>query len=239
VKVPKGGRPYPKIVVEFRLVPKYTIFYFVTSRRVVEDDATEIVRARVQHLIEHFKRWKDSEKVFVNLLSVLENVFAQHDDIIYVRAKVWRQVHAVLHRQHEKDFPVSAVHEALSDARVLHKLLVVHAVVQKYERPRVWFVLTHESLLPSQDPFDGVSIVIAVDEQVRHKLFVVVIPVLRGRHDYPRRDVSLVVQNVSHENRLAGVSLSAMVAGLNFLSCSLPLITLCTGKYFYDFALDT
>jgi len=216
---PQGRRTNTKIRVQFRLVPEYTIFYSVTSRRVVENETLKVFRARVHHLVEHFERRKDSEKVFVNLFAVLEDVFAEDEYVVYVCAEVGRQVHAVLHRQHEEDFPVPTVHETLSDAHVLHKLSVVHAVVEQHERAAVLLPLTHQSLLTSQDPFYRVSVIVAIDEEIWDELFVVVVAILRSGHDNPGWEVLLVVQDVSHEDGLAGVSLPYEDANLVVRHC--------------------
>ena len=206
VKRPQRRRTNSKIVVKFRLVPEYTILYSVTSRCVVKDETLVVFSARVHHLVEHFKIGKDTKEILVNLFSVLQNVFAENEYVINVCTEVGCQVHAVLHRQHEEDFPVSTVHEALSDASVLHKLAIVHAVVQQHERSAVLFSLAHESLLPSQDPFDCVAVVVAVNEEIGDKLFVVVVAVFCRRHDNSSWEVPLVVQYVSHQDGLAGVS---------------------------------
>jgi hypothetical protein len=103
---------------------------------------------------------------------------------------------------------VSTIHETLTDARVLHKLAVVHAVVEQHERTAVCFPLTHQGLLTSQDPLYCILVVVAVDEQVWNKLFIVVVSIFRGGHDDTGWEMLLVVQDISDEDGLAGVPLA-------------------------------
>lgn len=62
--------------------------------------------------------------------------------------------------------------------------------------------------------FDGVALVVAVDEQVGDELLVVVVTILRAGHDDADGQVSLVVHDVRHERRLARAALADEYAHL-------------------------
>ena len=72
---------------------------------------------------------------------------------------------------------MTPVHETLPDTRVFHERLVVHTIVQKQKGARL-STCGYDSSLTIEHLFDGVALVIAVDEQVGDKLLVVVIAVL-------------------------------------------------------------
>jgi hypothetical protein len=106
------------------------------------------------------------------------------------------------------------VHEALTYARVLHELSIIHTVIKQHERRAVCFSLTHKHLLSPQDSFDCVAVVISVYKQVGYEFFVMMIAILRCGHYNARWYVSLVVQDVRHEHRLTGIALSNKDANL-------------------------
>ena len=108
---------------------------------------------------------------------------------------------------------MTPVHETLPDARVFHERLVVHAIVQEQKGAR-FPTCGYDSSLALEHLFDGVSLVIAVDEQVGDELLVVVIAVLGTGHDDADGQVSLVVHDVRHERRLTRAALADEYAHL-------------------------
>lgn len=108
---------------------------------------------------------------------------------------------------------MTPVHETLSNARVLHERLIVHTVIQEQKGAR-FPTSGYNSPLTLKHLFDGISLVVTVDEQVRNELLVVVITVLRPRHDYAYRQVSFVIHDVRHERRLARAALADEYAHL-------------------------
>lgn len=102
---------------------------------------------------------------------------------------------------------MSTVHETLSDTRVFHERLVVHTIVHKQKSTR-FSTSTDDPTLALQNTFDSVSVIIAVNEQVRNKLTVIMVSVLSSRHDDPGRYVTFVIHNVRDQRRFTGSSFS-------------------------------
>ena len=192
----------PETLADRRFVMKHTVFDPVGFARIVQNETFKVFGTGVHHLAKHVECRKNSKKRFVQTLSVLNHIFAHHKHVIDVGAQVWSQVHTVLHGQRKKDFPVSPVHETLSDTRVLHERLVVHTVVHEQKRSGL-STGTNQSALALQDLFDRIAVIVTIDEQVRYKLFVIVVSVLGAGHDNTDRNVTFVVHDVGHERRLA------------------------------------
>ena len=182
VVLPHGIGTNPKPFANRRLVIVDTILDPVGFARVVEDETFVVLGTCVHHLTKHVKRRKDAKKRLVQSLAVLNHVLTEYKHVIDVCAQVGCQVHAVLHRQEEEDFPVTPVHETLSDTCVFHERLVIHTVVQKQKCTR--FPATgHDSSLALEHLFNCVPLVVAVDEQVRNELLVVMVAILCTGHD--------------------------------------------------------
>ena len=182
VVLPHSLGPYPKPFTDRRFVIVDTILNPVGFARVVEDETFVVLRAGVHHLTKHVERREDAKKSLVQTLTVLNHIFTKHKHIIDVGAQVGCQIHTVLHRQQEEDFPVTPVHETLSDARVFHERLVIHTVVQEQKGTR-FPTSGHDSSLALEHLFNCVSFVVAVDEQVRNELLVVMVAILCTGHD--------------------------------------------------------
>ncbi len=197
----------PETLADWRFVMKHTVFNAVGFARIVQNETFKVFGTGVHHLAKHVECRKNSKKRFVQTLSVLNNIFAHHKHVIDVGAQVRTQVHTVLHGQRKKDFPVSPVHETLSDTHVFHERLVVHTIVHEQERSRL-SAGTNQSPLALQDLFDRFAVIVTVDEQVWHKLFVVVVSVFGTGHDDTDRNVPFVIHDVGHERRLACTTLS-------------------------------
>jgi len=135
--LPHGFGSNPKPLANRRLVIIYTILNLVGFARVVEDETLVVFCTCVHHLTKHVERWEHTEKSLVQALSVLNHILTEHKHVIDVGTQVGRQIHTILHRQQKEDFPVTPVHETLSDARVFHERLVVHAIVQKQKGARL------------------------------------------------------------------------------------------------------
>lgn len=131
VILPKSIGPEPEPSAYRRLVVKNTIFYSVRFAGVVEHQTLVILCTRIHNLTEHVKGWKYAEKRLVQTFSILNNVLAENKHVIDVRSKIRGKIHTVLHSQHEKQFPVSSVHETLSNTRVLHERFIIHAVIHQ------------------------------------------------------------------------------------------------------------
>ena len=130
VKLPQPGAANLEPAAYRRLVPEDTVLDLVRLAGVVEHKTLVILRTVVHHSGERVIVGENSEKTFIQILSVLPNVVSKHKDIVHVRPNHRRHVHNVLTGHHEKELPVAAIHEALSDAVVAHKGPVVHAVVE-------------------------------------------------------------------------------------------------------------
>ena len=179
VVLPHGIGSNPKPFADGCLVIVDTILDAVGFARIVKDEALVVLGTGIHHLTKHVKRREDAKKSLVQALAVLNHIFTEHKDVIDVGTQVGCQVHAVLHRQQKEDFPVTPVHETLSDTRVLHERLVVHTVVQKQKGAR-FSATGHDSSLTFEHLFDGITFVVAVNEQVGDELLVVVIAILRA-----------------------------------------------------------
>ena len=108
---------------------------------------------------------------------------------------------------------MTPVHETLPDARVFHERLVVHTIIQKQKGAR-FPTCGYDSSLALEHLFNGVALVIAVNEKVGDELLVVVIAVLGTGHDDADGQVSLMVHDVSHKRRLARSALADEYAHL-------------------------
>jgi len=197
----------PESLADRRFVMKHTVFDFIRFARIVQNKTFKVFGTGVHHLAKHVECRKNSKKRFVQTLSILNHIFAHDKHVIDIGAQVRTQVHTVLHGQRKKDFPVSPVHETLSDTHVFHERLVVHTIVHEQERSG-FSTGANQSPLALQDLFDSVSIIVAVDEQIGHKLFVVMISVFGAGHDDTDRNVPFVIHDVGHECRLARTTLS-------------------------------
>jgi len=129
--LPHGFGSNPESFANRRLVIVDTILNLVRFARIVEDETLVVFCTGVHHLTKHVKRRKDAEERLVQALAVLNHILTEHKHVIDVGTQVGSQVHTVLHRQQKEDFPVTPVHETLSDTRVFHERLVVHTIVQK------------------------------------------------------------------------------------------------------------
>ena len=118
MSLPVFRRANFKILSKGRFVPKYTVLDFITLRCIVQHDALKIFGAGVHHFIEHIEGWKNSEERLVYLLSILNDVFPEDEHVVHVGAKRRWKIHAVLHGEHEKYFPVSSIHETLANTSV-------------------------------------------------------------------------------------------------------------------------
>ena len=121
----------PKSLADRRLVVIDAIFNLVRFARIVEDEALVVFGTRVHHLTKHVERREHTEESLVQTLTILNHILTEDKHVVNVGTQVWTQVHTVLHRQQKEDFPVTPVHETLSDARVFHERLVVHAIIQE------------------------------------------------------------------------------------------------------------
>ena len=134
--LPHGFGSDPKPLADRRLVVVDTVLNLVGFARVVEDETLVVFGTGVHHLTKHIERREHTEERLVQALAILNHILTEHKHVIDVGTQVRCQVHAVLHRQQKEDFPVTPVHETLSDARVFHERLVVHAIVQKQKSAR-------------------------------------------------------------------------------------------------------
>jgi len=207
VILPHGIRPDPKPFANGCLVIVDTVLDPVGFARVVEDETLVILGTGIHHLTKHVECREDAKKSLVQALAVLNHIFTEHKDVIDIGTQVGCQVHTVLHRQQKEDFPVTPVHETLSDTRVLHERLVVHTVVEKQKGAR-FPTCGYDSSLPLENLFNRVSFVVAVNEQVGNKLLVVVIAILCAGHDDTNGQVSLMVHNVRDERGFPGTALA-------------------------------
>ena len=182
VVLPHGLGSDPKPFADWCLVIVDTILDAVGFARVVEDETFVVLGTCVHHLTKHVERRKHTEERLVQTLAVLNHIFTEYKHVIDVCTQVGCQVHTVLHRQQKEDFPVTPVHETLSDARVFHERFVVHAIVQKQKGTR-FPTCRHDSSLALEYFFNCVSLVIAVNEQVWNELLVVVVAILGTGHD--------------------------------------------------------
>ena len=182
VVLPHSIGSYPKPLANRRLVIVDAILNLVGFARVVEHETLVVFGTGVHHLTKHVERREHTEERLVQALAILNHILTEDKHIIDVGAQVRRQVHAVLHRQQKEDFPVTPVHETLSDTCVFHERLVIHTVVQKQKCTR--FPATgHDSSLALEHLFNCVPLVVAVDEQVRNELLVVMVAILCTGHD--------------------------------------------------------
>ena len=135
--LPHGFGSDPESFADRRLVIVDAILNLIRFARIVEDETLIVFGTSVHHLTKHVKRREHTEERLVQALAVLNNILAEHKHVIDVGAQVGSQVHTVLHRQQKEYFPVTPVHETLSDTRVFHERLVVHAIVQKQKGTRL------------------------------------------------------------------------------------------------------
>ena len=135
--LPHGFGSDPESFANWRLVIIDTILNLIRFARVVEDETLVVFCTSVHHLTKHVERREHTEECLVQALAILNHILTEHKHVIDVGTQVWRQVHAVLHRQQKEDFPVTPVHETLPDARVFHERLVVHTIVQKQKGARL------------------------------------------------------------------------------------------------------
>jgi len=177
VVVPEALAAYPEVFSDGCLVPVDTVLNFVAGLGVVKDEALVVFSAAVHDGTEHVVCGKNSEKTSVKIFSVLLDVLAQHKDIVDIGSNHGGHVHDVLAGHHEEEFPVTAIHEALSDAVVAHEGFVVHAIVQE-EEGGLSSSGADEFSLALEYLFDGAFVVVAVDEKVRDEVPVVVVTVL-------------------------------------------------------------
>jgi hypothetical protein len=126
------------------------------------------------------KGWKNPEKSFVKVFTVLPDVITESKHIVHVGPNVRKHVHAVLGRQHEEDVPVATVHEESAHAVVSHEGFVVHAIVhqQKYGRGFILAQTLDEPVLSLEELFNSILSVFAINEQIRNKLFIVSVTIL-------------------------------------------------------------
>jgi hypothetical protein len=75
------------------------------------------------------KEGKIPKEGFIQFLSILNNVLPEDEDIVDVCSKCRWEIHHILHRQHEEDFPVTTIHETLANTRILQELTVIHTVI--------------------------------------------------------------------------------------------------------------
>jgi len=122
VQTPKVGATDPEVFPDCRLVPKHTILYLVGLYCIVQHETFIVFCACVHHFTEHIERGKDAKEGFVQLFSILDDVFPEDEDIVDVCAEGWGEVHHILHRQHEENLPVTTIHETLTNARILQEL---------------------------------------------------------------------------------------------------------------------
>ena len=177
VVVPEALAAYPEVSADGSLVPVYTVLDTVAGLGVVKDEALVVFSAAIHDGTEHVVCGKNSEKTSVKIFSVLLDILAQHKDVVDVGSNHGGHVHDVLAGHHEEEFPVAAIHEALSDALVAHEGLVVHTVVQEQEGGLA-SAGTNELSLAFEHLFDGAFVVVSVDEKVRDEAPVVVVAVL-------------------------------------------------------------
>ena len=135
--LPHGFRADPEPFSNRRLVVVDAILDAVGFARVIQNKTLVIFGTGVHHLAKHVERREDTEERLVQALAILNHIFTEDKHVIDIRTQVGTQIHAVLHRQQKEYFPVTPVHETLSDARVLHERLVVHAIVQEQKSARL------------------------------------------------------------------------------------------------------
>lgn len=151
--------------------------------------------------------WKYAKKSLVKIFTILTNVVTQDKHIVNVRPNHRGHVHAVLGRHHVKNLPVAAVHEELANYGVTHEASIVHTVIHKKEHGG-GFAVCYIPFLTLYDLLDGIAVIVTKYENIRNKLLVVTITILRTRHGDSRWYVPLVPKNISHEGRLARTTLS-------------------------------
>jgi len=131
VVLPHGFGSDPKPFANRRLVIINAILDPVGFAGVVKNQTLIILSTGIHHLTKHVERRKHTEERLVQALAILNHILTEDKHVIDVCTQVWTQVHTILHSQQKEYFPVTPVHETLSDTRVFHERLVVHAIVQK------------------------------------------------------------------------------------------------------------
>jgi hypothetical protein len=116
MEAPHCWTPDSKVFTYWRLVEKHTVLDPVRLARIIEHKALVVLCTDLQNLFEHLKAWEDAEKVFVEALPILHDGLSKHKYIVALPSEVRRQVHTVLHSQHEEELPVSTVVKRLTDA---------------------------------------------------------------------------------------------------------------------------
>ena len=135
--LPHGFGSNPESFANRRLVIIDTILNLIRFARVVEDETLVVFCTGVHHLTKHVERREHTKECLVQALAILNHILTEHKHVIDVGTQVGSQIHTVLHRQQKEYFPVTPVHETLSDARVFHERLVVHTIVQKQKGARL------------------------------------------------------------------------------------------------------
>ncbi len=216
--LPKFARAKSELAVVVGAVPEDLVVEFVGLGVVVHDDAFVVFGALIHHLAERLEAGEHAGVVFVDALAVADVVFTQDEHKVDVRAQLGRNAKWVLHGDDQHHFPVATVHEQQAHQFVARPAAVVQTVVQDDEgawidggAPECHFFLLHllqHHLLALQHVFDDGGVVLVVDEQRWHQLSVEPVAFFRAGDYGAGRYVALVVQDVSDQIRLAGVSLA-------------------------------